>query len=120
MSRAALVVGLGVALLTPLASKSITLAAVVALGGLSFGMVWAPANSLLSAALRERGLDEAVAFALWMCAWAAGQAVGAVASTEIVHSAGASAPYLVLAGCFALTLAGTARLLDPSTTPVRR
>jgi MFS family permease len=85
------------------------LAVVVVCAGLSFGIFWTPAMSLLADASEARGVEHGWAFALLSLAWAPGQALGASAGGAVAKLTADAAVYLALAGVCALTLAAVWR-----------
>jgi MFS family permease len=98
-----------VAALLPWPRWGVALAAVVVAAGLSFGMFWAPAMSLLTDTGEGLGLDHAMAFALVNLAWAPGQALGAAAGGAVAHATSDAVPYLALSGACLLTLVAVRR-----------
>lgn len=98
--------GVGVALL-PLPGTALLLALATIYAATVFGLVWAPAMSLLSDRAEERGMDLAFAFALGNLAWGLGTATGGSGGGALADATVDAVPYLVLA---ALALAVAVRL----------
>jgi MFS family permease len=66
---------------------------------------WAPAMALLSDAADATGLDQGFAFGLVNLGWAGGEVVGGSGGAGLADATSDAVPYLVVAGCLALTLA---------------
>jgi MFS family permease len=94
-----------VLLLLPWPEDGIVLAGLVVCSGISFGIFWAPAMSLLSDHAEAQGLDYGYGFAVVNLAWAPGQALGAWASAFVAAATSDAVPYLGLAAVCSLTLA---------------
>ena len=94
-----------VASLLPWPNRGVLLAALVVLGGISFGSFWTPAMSLLTDEAERRGLEYAYAFALINLAWAPGQALGSSAGGALAQVTSDAVPYLLLAASCLLTFA---------------
>ncbi|HEX2434815.1 MAG TPA: MFS transporter [Gaiellaceae bacterium] len=94
-----------VAALLPWPNQAAVLAALVVLGGISFGSFWTPAMSLLTDEAEHRGLEYAYAFALINLAWAPGQALGASGGGALAQVTSDAVPYLLLAVSCLLTFA---------------
>jgi len=103
--RAAVFAGGVVTLLLPWPNRSFPLAALVVLGGISFGSFWTPAMSLLADEAERRGLEYAYMFALINIAWAPGQALGASGSGALAYVTSDAVPYLLLSAACLLTFA---------------
>jgi MFS family permease len=81
------------------------LAALVVLGGLSFGSFWTPAMALLSDEAEAEGLDYAYAFTLISLAWAPGHALGSAGGGALAEITSDTVPYLLLGAACLLTFA---------------
>jgi MFS family permease len=81
------------------------LAALVVLGGVSFGSFWTPAMALLSDEAERRGLAYAYVFAIVNLAWAPGQTLGSSGSGALAHVTSDAVPYLLLTAACLLTFA---------------
>lgn len=108
--RAGLVGAIGVAAAIPWLPRAWTLALLVVLSGVTFGIFWAPAMSLLTDRAEALGLEHAYAFALVNMAWAPGAAVGAAAGGAVAQATVDAVPYLVLTGACVVTLGAVGRL----------
>ncbi|HEV3478953.1 MAG TPA: MFS transporter [Gaiellaceae bacterium] len=103
--RISVFAGAIVALLLPWPDKAYLLAALVVLGGVSFGSFWTPAMALLSDEAEHRGLEHAYVFAIVNLAWAPGQTLGSSGSGALAHVTSDTVPYLLLAASCLLTFA---------------
>jgi MFS family permease len=96
-----LLAGLGasavVACLLPWPDRKLVLAVLVVLSGISFGMLFTPAMTLLANRSEERGLGYGYTFALINLAWAPGQSIGAAGGGAVAHASADAVPYLALA-----------------------
>jgi MFS family permease len=110
-----LLAGLGasavVACLLPLPDRKLVLAVLVVLAGISFGMLFTPAMTLLANRSEERGLGYGYTFALINLAWAPGQAIGAAGGGALAHASADAVPYVALASVCLATLAVVRRPL---------
>ena len=82
--------------------------------GLTLGVFWAPAMSMLSDEADAIGLDYAFGFALINLAWAPAQIVGAAGGGALADAASDAAPFATLAALSALTLAALWRYRSSS------
>jgi MFS family permease len=73
--------------------------------GLTLGVFWAPAMSMLSDEADAIGLDYAFGFALINLAWAPAQIVGAAGGGALADATSDAVPFATLAALSALTLA---------------
>jgi MFS family permease len=103
--RISVFAGAIVALLLPWPNEAYQLAALVVLGGVSFGSFWTPAMALLSDEAEHRGLEHAYVFAIVNLAWAPGQALGSSGSGALAHLTSDTVPYLLVAAACLLTFA---------------
>jgi MFS family permease len=94
-----------VAVLLPWPGEAYLLAALVVLGGVSFGSFWTPAMALLSDEAERRGLEHAYVFAIVNLAWAPGQTLGSSGSGALAHVTGDTVPYALVAAACLLTFA---------------
>ena len=108
--RAGLVGSIAVAAAIPWLPGPWTLGLFVVLSGVTFGIFWAPAMSLLTDRAEELGLEHAYAFALVNMAWAPGAMIGAAAGGAVAQATADAVPYLALAAACVLTLAAVGRL----------
>jgi MFS family permease len=92
------------ALLLPLPSHALLLAAAIIIAVVALGFFWAPAMALLSDAGEATGLDQGFAFALTNLAWAGGQVVGGSGAGALADAGAEAAPYLIVAALAAVTL----------------
>ncbi len=110
-----LLAGLGasavVACLLPWPDRKLVLAVLVVLSGISFGMLFTPAMTLLANRSEERGLGYGYTFALINLAWAPGQTLGAAGGGAVAHASADAVPYLALASVCLATLAVVRRTL---------
>lgn len=113
--RLSLVAAVAVALLAPVLAPAPVLVALLVAGMPSFGTLYAPASSLLSAGAHDLRLNQGLAFGLGNLAWAGGQAVASAASGALAQATSDFVPYALLAGACLATLAalslGRARAL---------
>jgi MFS family permease len=103
--RISVFAGAIVALLLPWPGEAYLLAALVVLGGVSFGSFWTPAMALLSDQAERRGLEHAYVFAIVNLAWAPGQTLGSSGSGALAHVTSDTVPYVLLAAACLLTFA---------------
>ena len=103
--RISVFAGAIVAALLPWPSQAYLLAALVVLGGVSFGSFWTPAMAFLSDQAERRGLEHAYVFAIVNLAWAPGQTLGSSGSGALAHVTSDTVPYLLLAAACLLTFA---------------
>jgi MFS family permease len=103
--RVSVLGGAVVAMLLPWPTSAYALAALVVLGGLSFGSFWTPAMSLLSNEAERVGLQYAYAFAVVNLAWAPGQALGSSGGGALAEVTSDAVPYLLLSAVSLLTFA---------------
>jgi MFS family permease len=103
--RVSVFAGAVIAVLLPWPGNAYVLAALVVLGGISFGSFWTPAMALLTDEAERRGLEYAYAFAVINLAWAPGQALGSSGSGGLAHLTTDAVPYLLLASICLLTFA---------------
>jgi MFS family permease len=96
------------ALALPLPDTIIVVAVALVVVVLAMSLIWTPAMALLSDNSEAAGLDLAFATALVSLAWAGGQVVGGSALSAFADSTTDAAAYAVIAGLFAITLAGVA------------
>ncbi len=108
--RAGLVGAIPVAAAIPWLPGPWTLALFVLLSGVTFGLFWAPAMSLLTDRAEALSLEHAYAFALVSMAWAPGAVVGAAAGGAVAQVAGDAVPYLALTAACVVTLGAIGRL----------
>lgn len=108
--RAGLVGAIPVAAAIPWLPGPWTLALFVLASGVTFGLFWAPAMSLLTDRAEALGLEHAYAFALVNMAWAPGAVVGAAAGGAVAQATGDAVPYLALAAACVVTLGAIGRL----------
>jgi len=110
-----LLAGLGasavVACLLPWPDRKLVLALLVVLAGVSFGMLFTPAMTLLANRSEERGLSYGYTFALINLAWAPGQSIGAAGGGALAHATADAVPYLALASVCLATFAVMRRAL---------
>jgi predicted MFS family arabinose efflux permease len=89
--------------------RPIVLAAVVLLVAGIGGAFWAPALVLLSASMKEAGIADSYAFALYNIAWAAGQGLGASGGGTLAQLTADVVPCSVLSLALVSTLAVVSR-----------
>ncbi len=104
-----------VAALLPWPDHQLVLAALVVLGGLSFGALFTPAMTMLTNRSEQRGLGYGYTFALINLAWAPGQTLGAAGGGAIAHVTSDAVPYLLLVALCLATLIALRRSI-PSRT----
>jgi predicted MFS family arabinose efflux permease len=107
--RAGLVASAAVALALPLLDHGLVLAAGVVAAGMSFGIFWAPAMSMLADAAEAIGLDYAYAFALINLAWAPSAALAAAGGGAVAEATSDAVPFVALAIACVVTFALVAR-----------
>ena len=100
-----------VACLLPWPDRRLVLAILVVLAGISFGMLFTPAMTLLTNRSEERGLGYGYTFALINLAWAPGQTLGAAGGGAIANATADALPYLGLAAVCLATLTLVRRYL---------
>jgi MFS family permease len=101
--RVSLVAAIAVAALIPFVSPSWVLVVLLIIGLPAFGVLFVPASAMVSDGADRRHLHQGLAFGLANLAWAAGQAVAAVASGALAQVTVDAFPFLLLAGLFLLT-----------------
>ena len=102
-ARAGLLAG-GVGLmLLPLPQTALLLGAATVFASAIFGLLWAPAMSLLGDRAEERGMDLAFAFALGNLAWGVGTAIGGSGGGALADATRDAVPYLVLGAAAVIT-----------------
>jgi MFS family permease len=101
--RVSLVAAIVVAALIPYVSPSWVLVVLLIIGLPAFGVLFVPASAMVSDGADRRHLHQGLAFGLANLAWAAGQAVAAVASGALAQATVDAFPFLLLAGLFLLT-----------------
>ena len=107
--RIALAAAVLVSLLTPVLPSEYLLVALLVAGLPSYGALFAPATSLLSAGADRLGLHQGLAFGLANLAWATGQAVAASLSGALAEATSDFVPYALLAAVLLGTLAAAQR-----------
>ena len=112
--RVSLVVGVVVALSVPVLAPAAALVGVLVVGLPSFGALFVPASTMVSAGAEGVGLHQGLAFGLANLAWAAGQGLAAVAGGALAGATDDAVPFAVLAA----GLVATAVVLRPR--PPRR
>jgi MFS family permease len=101
-----LAVAVAVSLLAPLLAPAPLLVALLIVGMPSFGTLYTPAMSLLSAGADRLQLNQGLAFGLANLAWASGQGVGAAASGVLGQAVSDFLPYsLLTCACLATLIA---------------
>ncbi len=113
-AQIALAGGVGASLLMPVLRPASALIALLIPGMATFGALYAPASSMLSAGAHRLELHQGIAFGMANLAWAAGQALGAAASGAIAAATSDVVPCAILAAVCVATLAA-ARLGAPRT-----
>ncbi len=103
--RAGLLVSLFAALILPLPGAVLALAAAIVVAVVGMAFFWAPAMALLSDAADATGLDQGFAFGLVNLGWAGGEVMGGSGGAWLADGTSDAVPYLLVAGCLALTLA---------------
>lgn len=89
--------------LLPLPSVAWLLVALVVIATPVIGILWLPAMTLLSAGVEARGLEQAVAFAVFNLAWSIGETGGAAGGARLGEAVGDGVPYGLLAAACALS-----------------
>jgi MFS family permease len=115
--RLGLVAAAIVAILLPLPSRALLLAAVVVLAFGALATFWAPAMAMLSDAAEHAGLDQALAFSISNLAWAAGHVVGAGVGGAVAEATSDAVPYAALAVACAATFVGLTTLRRRAAAP---
>ena len=104
--RVALVACVVVSLLAPVLVPAGALIALLIVGLPSYGVLFAPATSLLSGGAHRLELNQGLAFGLGNLAWAAGQTFAAAASGALAQATTDLVPYALLAAaCLATRVA---------------
>jgi MFS family permease len=101
--RVSLVAAVAVAALIPFVSPSWVLVVLLVIGLPAFGVLFVPASAMVSEGADRRHLHQGLAFGLANLAWAAGQALAAVASGALAQATVDAFPFILLAGLFLLT-----------------
>jgi MFS family permease len=112
--RLSLAAGVTVSLLAPLLAPAPLLIGLLIAGMPSFGTLYPPAMSLLSAGAQRLELNQGLAFGLGNLAWAAGQAAAAAAAGAIAQATTDFLPYALLAAACAVSLAALRRQGRPA------
>jgi MFS family permease len=115
--RVGLVGAAVMAILLPLPSSAVLLAATVMLAFAALATFWAPAMAMLSDAADHAGLDQALAFSISNLAWAAGHVLGAGVGGAIAEATVDAVPYAVLAVACAATFVGLTTLRRRAAAP---
>jgi MFS family permease len=115
--RVGLVGAAVVAILLPLPSSALLLAAVVVLAFGALATFWAPAMAMLSDSAEHAGLDQALAFSISNLAWAVGHVFGAGAGGAIAEATSDAVPYGALAVACAATFVGLTTLRRRAAAP---
>jgi len=102
--RISLIGAVAVSVLAPVTRPAGLLAAVLIAGMPSFGTLFTPASTLLSAGANRLELNQGLAFGLSNLSWAGGQAVAAAASGTIAQVTSDIVPYYLLGGACLVTL----------------
>jgi MFS family permease len=92
------------AILLPLPSAVLLLAAFLVLAVSALGTFWAPGMALLSDASERAGLDQALAFSISNLAWAMGHILGGGAGGALADATADAVPYALLAAACTITL----------------
>jgi MFS family permease len=103
--RAGLTGAVVMAVLLPLPSSVILMAAALTLAVCSLGGFWAPGMALLSDASEQAGLDQALAFSIANLAWSLGHVTGGGAGGALADATSDALVYGLLGAACALTLA---------------
>jgi MFS family permease len=103
--RISLAAAVVVILLAPVVAPLPLLVALLIVGMPSFGTLYTPAATLLSAGADRLRLNQGLAFGLANLAWASGQAIGAAASGALADATSDLVPYALLAAACLGTLA---------------
>jgi MFS family permease len=93
-----------VSLLAPTLRSARLLVVVLIVGMPAFGVLFAPALTLLSKGAHRLSLDQGLAFGLANLAWASGQAIAAAGSGAVAQATSDLVPYCLLAGACLGTL----------------
>jgi MFS family permease len=115
--RVGLVGAAVIAILLPLPSTALLLAAAVVLAFAALATFWAPAMALLSDAADHAGLDQALAFSISNLAWAAGHVLGAGVGGAVAEASSDAVPYGALAVACAATFVALTRLRRRAAAP---
>jgi MFS family permease len=102
--RLSLIVAVVLSLLAPVARPAPLLIILLIVGMPSFGTLFTPAMSMLSAGAQRLDLNQGMAFGLGNLAWATGQGVAAAAGGAIAQATSDIVPYALLAGACLATL----------------
>jgi MFS family permease len=97
------------AILLPLPTEVLVLAAALIAAAASLGAFWAPAMALLSDASEAVGLDQGLAFALGNLAWAGGHVIGGAGGARVADATSDAVPYGLMAALCGLTLVAVLR-----------
>jgi MFS family permease len=115
--RVGLVAAGVIAVLLPLPSRALLLAATVVLAFSALATFWAPAMALLSDAAEHAGLDQALAFSISNLAWAAGHVLGAGVGGAVAEATSDAVPYGALAVACGATFVGLTTLRHRAAAP---
>lgn len=96
--RISLTAAVAVSLLAPVVAPAAALVVLLIVGMPSFGTLFTPAMTLVSAGAERRGLNQGLAFGLGNLAWAAGQGIAAAGGGAIAQATSDLVPYALLAG----------------------
>lgn len=96
--RISLTAAVAVSLLAPVVAPASALVVLLIVGMPSFGTLFTPAMTLVSAGAERRGLNQGLAFGLGNLAWAAGQGIAAAGGGAIAQATSDLVPYALLAG----------------------
>lgn len=106
ISRAGLIGGALIVLLTPVPDSIALLALLGVLSGPVIGLLWTPGLVMLGEGSDEMGFDHTYAFALMNLAWAAAQTVATAGGGALAHATHDAVPVALVAAT-ALTTAAT-------------
>ena len=93
-----------VSLLLPFVVPGGLLVAVLIVGLPAFGILFVPANAMISDGAQRQNLHQGLGFGLSNLAWAGGQAIAATGSGALAQATSDTVPYVLLAVAFAITL----------------
>jgi MFS family permease len=102
--RLSLIAAVLLGLLAPVTQPAALLIALLIVGMPSFGTLFTPAMSMLSAGAQRLGLSQGLAFGLGNLAWATGQGVAAAVGGALAQATSDIVPYALLAGACLATL----------------
>jgi len=102
--RVALAVAVVVSLLAPVLTPAGAAMALLVVGLPGYGVLFAPATTLLLGGAHRLELNQGLAFGLGNMAWASGQAIAAGASGAIAQATSDLVPYALLAAVCLVTL----------------